>query len=485
MLGLDAENAIDDLDRINTIPLEILGDIFIHYMGLDNIAATFLAKQKMPSFTKLRRFAVSFMPDPTSTGSPFLLTHVCKHWNSVALSMPTLWSFLHTIGPKESEFCMIRLWFERSQNSPISLCIYELRTGGDNGRVFKEMMVLLLGQVHRWRFVELDLSKISKTLFSESLIGGTVKILEHLQAKVTGGWDAKHSTEFSRVVHSSPKLRTLYWHDMPNCAIGHIPWSQLRHIRLYNPQTLNLRDLVSSFSKCMELDTLVLSGSKYMYEYDVSAFITPTPATLPRPSATLPRLRYLELSHISDLEMLSSALFLPALRVLEIGVDLVTETNDEWPALLDMLTRSSCLLESLSYQAHRQLELSLEGLTLPCFAQLKTLKLDCDVMTHRTLTSLTYLSTDKDPVLPHLTRLQLGRCTLLHQRYGGDDKPIVDLARSRFRGSGPSGLKYFGIMLREPLGAEAQKDMDRMSKDGLETNIKIEPQSFAPIYIRY
>ncbi|KAJ7074682.1 hypothetical protein C8F01DRAFT_32968 [Mycena amicta] len=82
---------------ILTLPNEITGNIFQRYL---------------PEYPRA--------PPPDGSGSPTLLSHVCRHWRAVALSMSVLWSAIPILN--ESLYSKwVLCWLERSRQSPLSI----------------------------------------------------------------------------------------------------------------------------------------------------------------------------------------------------------------------------------------------------------------------------------------------------------------------------------------------------------------------------
>ncbi|EAU90410.2 hypothetical protein CC1G_00794 [Coprinopsis cinerea okayama7 len=95
----------EDLAGINDLPVEVLEEIFLTYHSM--VALSTFPYVRLQIFTHL---------------APVSLTHVCRLWRTICLSLPTLWNAfyvpprLHASGVTTS---LLSLWLERSQGAPL------------------------------------------------------------------------------------------------------------------------------------------------------------------------------------------------------------------------------------------------------------------------------------------------------------------------------------------------------------------------------
>ncbi|KAF8214092.1 hypothetical protein K438DRAFT_1706366 [Mycena galopus ATCC 62051] len=99
----DLQTELDSiLYPVLTIPTEITSEIFIHCLPSDRDSNVVRVNT-----------------------APLLLTHVCREWRNIAISLPSLWT---TIGVKHAYRLshltdIMRTWFERAQKCPLSVSI--------------------------------------------------------------------------------------------------------------------------------------------------------------------------------------------------------------------------------------------------------------------------------------------------------------------------------------------------------------------------
>jgi len=98
--GPDVSHKTEDIAIINSLPLEILCEIF-HYVSFSDI-------EPLHSPCIL----------PSARAGPLLLSRICSHWRQIAIGTPLLWAAIHI--HQRPAPPLIELWIERSQNLPFS-----------------------------------------------------------------------------------------------------------------------------------------------------------------------------------------------------------------------------------------------------------------------------------------------------------------------------------------------------------------------------
>ncbi|KAF9262501.1 hypothetical protein L218DRAFT_408243 [Marasmius fiardii PR-910] len=124
---------------INTIPVEILTDIF-RYLQPE-----------------------AFFPVPDIPPLVHLIC-VCRHWRTAALNVPSLWSTITLENPKHFHITMVRQWLERSKTCPLELSLDVHDHGGSGWRVMsvraEKILSLLIQHLRRWRSITLDFTDL-------------------------------------------------------------------------------------------------------------------------------------------------------------------------------------------------------------------------------------------------------------------------------------------------------------------------------------
>jgi hypothetical protein len=101
--------------------------------------------------------SVGLYPTNEDTKSTLLLTHICAHWRSVALSTPSLWSRIRSdpsdLDAPQSQLQLVQHWLSHSGTRPLVLCISILPSEDNNYAVFDT----ILPHASRWMDVILCL----------------------------------------------------------------------------------------------------------------------------------------------------------------------------------------------------------------------------------------------------------------------------------------------------------------------------------------
>ena len=366
---------------INTLPPEILGEIFLYCLP--------------PRVWK--------PPTPNIREAPMLLCRVCSYWRELAFSLPMLWSsFAGSYGNvlQAGHVSLIQLWLERSRSQRLFISL-DLR----EPEPLKSCMVrLFLDNIYRWDDVTFNIDDNSaKDLLA--IPGGRAHFLDRFGINAAK-CSPKAMDEISSIFLSFPNLRRLWWYSdsTPTALLG-MSFSSLTHIKLLCPISFN--EYVRFIAQCFQIRDVEIS--------EVQPSIVPfTPSII-----TLPHLSSLNISNcVSEL---LDFFTLPSLRSLVFGHTRPRDFNS-------FAARSSCKLETFHLSDLKLTEDELiHYLRMPWLQSLRDLQIiSCDV-TDRTLAVLHYSEANpKANVLPHLEIFSIISCITT-------DGVFADMVASRWR----------------------------------------------------
>ncbi|KAF7345579.1 F-box domain-containing protein [Mycena venus] len=220
------------LSPVRRIPSEVLGEIFSWAMPLPE------------DVYRCRRFQIA--------DSPWLLTHICRHWRAVSVSDPSLWSLITIyydpgMNPSSSySVPMLETQIARAQNLKIHLHGRE----GCDSQLQAEIFHCLSKHSSRWEELRLTLTSAIFPLLDN--VQGRVPILRSLWIQ----WDdeeietAAESVDF---VETAPSLVdvSIFSVSVPmsiSLPVGHLtryqldgPWEMHRGILALGPNLVEAR----------------------------------------------------------------------------------------------------------------------------------------------------------------------------------------------------------------------------------------------------
>lgn len=159
-------NQLNDDDPISKLPPEILGHIFQS-----------INKNLKPEYVRY------------SERSLLAATHVSTHWRQVALTTPSLWTYISLVGNRRAEIPKLRAYLQRSGTLPLSIHVGELTDDTYDVRVTQ------LITPHLRRLASLDATGSPTQLsglitdLAESADPSESYGLESLTATALRGWD--------------------------------------------------------------------------------------------------------------------------------------------------------------------------------------------------------------------------------------------------------------------------------------------------------
>ncbi|KAF7353340.1 F-box domain-containing protein [Mycena sanguinolenta] len=245
-----------------TLPTEIVSEIFMH------------VPPPYPSCSWL-----------AGTVSPTSLTHICREWRQIALSIPSLWRAINLSNngtPLGQRAYICDLWLKRSRSCPLSI---EFDAHGDNDSATESEVMELIAS-HRPYLEHLKLVVLFDGL--DTIEGRSMPLLHHLDLDVRTLYDTKIS--FGKL----PLLRSAVLSDYAPLSIT-LPWAQLTSLvldQVYLDECVPILQQTSNLIYCELrlhdppgntavvtvpcLESLVLKSleTSYTAEY-LESFITP------------------------------------------------------------------------------------------------------------------------------------------------------------------------------------------------------------------
>ncbi|KAJ6484184.1 hypothetical protein C8R45DRAFT_1000365 [Mycena sanguinolenta] len=276
------------------VPAEILGEIFSWTLpSLDDVL------------------------DPD--GYPWVLTHVCGSWRSVALSKPSLWSLIRVDFTKPDQHYpadMVRTQMKRARS--LKIHFYGSQAHDSAAQI---TLFMLLGK-HCDRWEELSIQLTSHLLPHVMDLHGGFTALRRAWVQ----WDTAES--------QVADFDSIDFFQMAISLVDINVYSEYRFIptRLPLVHQLTRYDLDAPWQKHSEL----LKSLPNLQEVCISLFDDPEDWPDPGQPIYLPHLRRVHVTHPRSFDYLRT----PALR--EIGMLVVVHTTAPWAHLEGLFLRSAC-----------------------------------------------------------------------------------------------------------------------------------------------
>ena len=320
---------------VNTIPVEIVKEIFkfvvshdFHPEEIFNIFDPYNLSQD-----ELNRGP--HLPTYASCASPFALSHVSRHWRTISLESPAIWTSLRVIWPTTKRVELIKAWLARGRSMLLSLSLFQ-GANAENVDASAATLSLFLKHIGRWRFIELTVHEQVNHLLSDDS-AAMMCIPEALRTVkiVVDRHDLSQRSEFYQLLHSSPNLRTAVWDNTrTRFQMNGMILSSI--VNLTFDVIYSSDDLLNALLECKKLERLVING--LCHGDDASP-----------PSLELTYLRYLKLGDAGMTSSLFWHLKLPHLEELHLrGGDSSEGSFRVWVSVRPMLQRSACSLRVFS-----------------------------------------------------------------------------------------------------------------------------------------
>ncbi|KAF9005397.1 hypothetical protein BDQ17DRAFT_1540790 [Cyathus striatus] len=312
--GVHAELTTHGL-TINRLPVELLTEIFYHYLKI---------KAKAPLDEK-SCITASHCTDST----PLLLAHVCGYWRNITKSTSMLWSSLAIFNARHKHIPLIRLWLEYADTSPLSITIDGMANNTERQSAVDVILRILIGRCHLWKSIEfrfLDFQRAMMDIQADSLT-----TLEHAFVMLPS-WPISHNDKVLEAVHSSPKIASIRYGGTFCSFPVQTPWAQLRALDCWF--SIPIHQFLQLLRPCHSLEVLRLPVG-----LDIDELV------LPVESIELPRLKKLDGGPVVEgFSIILDALVAPQLTFLNLHYK--HQTDNDLLDLKNFAARSGFKLQS-------------------------------------------------------------------------------------------------------------------------------------------
>ncbi|KDQ51328.1 hypothetical protein JAAARDRAFT_41177 [Jaapia argillacea MUCL 33604] len=315
--------------------------------------------------------------------APLLVSQICRSWRHVALSCPALWSsFRWTVYPSGSDkswengVSVVQEWLRRSGGRPLSIGLdWDERKNDILSWSESDEFTLTNSSINcidiiaphapRWKRIDLNLPTQA---FARLRHIGPVPLLEKLTLYDIGlpgrGYESFYPndwTDFPPFITIAPCLRALRFIIPIPVTQAVLPWHQLTQLILENPRIgLGVNTCLAILSQCTKL----VECEVVLHQPSLADSIE-----LPPNSFILPDLEELTIYTTVDISPFFAKLVLPKLASIHLNNgDIDTPWTNR--AFLDLIARSSCVLESLKFARAFQSDSD----ALECFQQIPSLE---------------------------------------------------------------------------------------------------------------
>ncbi|KAJ3727531.1 hypothetical protein C8R42DRAFT_340289 [Lentinula raphanica] len=281
--------------------------------------------------------------------APWTFGQVCKHWRSIVLECPRLWSSLsvnvdwllsanRSMGWQQAECRAIYLlsnYLRRSKDCPLTIAVHSFRP-------LSPIIPVIYSHSGRWSNILLSLHAEDFSLLS--MIKGHLPRLKNLHLESSGGWGRDCIVPVIDAFEYAPNLSSIQTHQIPGIATKLLlPWGQITHC-LYSFLTgVTVRERES----INENNIRVLSQAVNLRHASLSFLGYPrTLSITPLTHHTLSALKMTTInsSNIELITQLLDALTLPSLGTLDIDASSIQGIGYGVHSVVRLVERSNCRL---------------------------------------------------------------------------------------------------------------------------------------------
>ncbi|TFK27301.1 hypothetical protein FA15DRAFT_754415 [Coprinopsis marcescibilis] len=368
--------------HVNTIPVELLGEIFVHYSRITD---------DLPS-SRTRPFGCIAVTK-NAINSPITLGRVCSYWRALSLSMPTLWSSISVHRPTPRDVPIFSEWLARSGSCPLDLTVVQISPEeGLQDVAIQQILHLAISQRQRWRHLSLYLYSNVESIFS-SLEGNAFDRLEGLELDVID-WTHGSASQLCRAFYSSPNLKQIRFENSwsHQALLSEAPWERLQIVDIGIMDSTQLFPLLSRAVNLQRLSISCLAG--------------PTKGQIPE-KLRLPNLSSFGIRLVDDVANIFENLLLPSLSELQLRGGFGRSANPKlaWTMLQGCLLASGSKIRTLyCAQMAKAEDTLIEMLSSPIMSDIVSLTLQSRI-TNATLLALSCQNSAL--ILPRMQTLML------------------------------------------------------------------------------
>ncbi|KAJ6457147.1 hypothetical protein C8R47DRAFT_1164557 [Mycena vitilis] len=261
-------------------------------------------------------------PDAVLSHTPHIAS-VCAHWRAILIHTPVFWAAINASITTPGQHCLslLRLFLQRSQNTPLSIEIRAWAPDPINGDVVQALM----DESHRWKRLMVPTGSASSLDFISSIPDGKLPLLESI--KFNG-----RAVAVGKIV-DAPMLNSVFFQTIVEIDdVAHLPHRQIQNLSVELRNGEVCRPVLAIFSRLTHLTIGVVSS------IDWQGLPTPNPTSYVRTLTLLGRGN----AAVSALELFNGMNF-PNLERLE----LIGCSAWDLPSLESHATRSGCQIKTL------------------------------------------------------------------------------------------------------------------------------------------
>ena len=358
-----SEYEIREIKKLRANPLEEISSINVEIEQVEGILNSLKQKrahiqESLDNFNTIlapvRRLSVDVLgvifryclathrnPVMSASEAPILLTHICRDWRSIALSIPQLWSRLYIPSlpiatnnrPEFVQYVLerdrrmearteeVQRWLRLSATCPLAITLMPLMPISDSVITHPPLLDSIIQSSRRWQEFELGILPPGSDLLTKllSLSSDDLCMLRELRIHSfysTFDLHTQGDLWFRSGLLTAQGLRSLSIadSDMRHAFPASIPpnWKNLNHLFIHSPISLGIAHSMLSYSSNLVACLLEISSPWY----DIDG--VPDASTITLSSCVLPHLTSLSVQgDLNGCSKLFSSIEAPSLQILD------------------------------------------------------------------------------------------------------------------------------------------------------------------------